>query len=241
MRAECERLLPVCQTAYEPQYPPELPSEGKRRQRSPGGGTTGTLGHFADTLLFILVSQTTNPLPVMPGLQGALRPSPAHSWRHRFLPGLQHALRALGQAPEREAPRVETSAWALAGAPPLAVDGTARRRQRPRDASPHKEQDSGKKKTPTDTNLLLSNAHPGQGVSLGPTLPGKTHDKKAVEATPMTYRTHPTRDQDTGCQGYEPGGVWTTQPQQSPQAQSEQEVQSAAIASSPGYGWWSNT
>ena len=55
---------------------------------------------------------------------------------------------------------------------------------------------------------------------MGPTLPGKTHDKKAVDETPVAYRTHTTRDKDTGFQGYEPEGVLTTQPQKSPKAQS---------------------
>ena len=129
-------------------------------------------------------------------------------------------MHALGQAPERDAQRVETSALALAGAPNLAVDGTERRRQRPRDAATQKEHDSGKKKTHTDKNLLLINEHTGKVVYLGPTLPGKMHDKKAVDETPVAYRTNTTLDQDTGFQGYEPGGVLTTQPQKSPQAKS---------------------
>src|SRR5215475_15277688 len=76
--AEFERLLPVCQTAYEHQYPPELTYEGKTRQRSPGGGTKGTLVNFADQLLFMLVYPKTNPLQVMHGLQCALSQSQAH-------------------------------------------------------------------------------------------------------------------------------------------------------------------
>src|SRR5262249_61051776 len=121
---------------------------------------------------------------------------------------------------ERDAQRVEPSALALAGAPNLAVDGTERRRQRPRDASTQKAHDSGKKKPHTDQNILLINAHTGNVVYLGPTLPGKTHAKKAVEETPVTYRMHTTLDKDSGFPGYEPEGVLTTQPQTSPQAKS---------------------
>ena len=154
------------QTAYEHQYPPELTYEGKTRQRSPGGGTKGTRVNFADKLLFILVYQKTNPLQVMHGLQFALSQSQANYWIHRLLPVLQHALRAMGQAPEREAQRVETSALALAGAPNLAVDGTERRRQRPRDAAKQKDHYSGKKKTHTDKNILLINEHTGKVVYL---------------------------------------------------------------------------
>jgi hypothetical protein len=98
------------------------------------------------------------------------------------------------------------------------VDGTERRRQRPRDAATQKAHYSGKKKTHTDKNILLTNEHTGQVVYLGPTLPGKTHDKKAVDEPPVAYRTNTTLDKATGFQGYEPAGVLTTQPQKSPKA-----------------------
>ena len=107
---------------------------------------------------------------------------------------------------------------ALAGAPPLAVDGTERRRQRPRDAAQQKEYYSGKQKTHTDKNILLVHEQTGKVVSLGPPLPGKTHDKKAADAAEMAYRANTTLDKDTGVQGYEPDGVWTTPPQKSPKA-----------------------
>ena len=137
---------------------------------------------------------------------------------HRLLPVLRHTWRDIGQAPERDAQRVETSALALAGAPTLAVDGTERRRQRPRDAAHQKAHDRGKKKTPTDTNILLVNEQTGKVVYLGPTLPGKTHDKKAADTAEIAYRTNTTLDKDTGCQGYEPDWVLTTPPKKSPKA-----------------------
>lgn len=216
--AEFERLLPTFQHTYETTYPPELTYEGKTRQRSAGGGAKGTLPSFADKLVFILVYQKTNPLQVMHGLQFELSQSQANYWIHRLLPILQHALRAMGQAPEREAQHVETSALAVAGAPNLAVDGTERRRQRPRDAVKQKAHYSGKKKTHTDKNILLVNEHTGKVVYLGPTVPGKMHDKKAADEAPMTYRPNTTLDKDTGFQGYEPAGVLTTQPKKSPKA-----------------------
>jgi hypothetical protein len=218
--AEFERLLPTFQAAYEHQYPPDLTAEGKARQRGAGGGAKGTLPSFADKLLFILVYQKTNPLQVMHGLQFALSQAQTHYWIHRLLSVLQHALREMGQAPEREAQRVETSALAWAGAPNLAVDGTERRRQRPRDAAKQQAHYSGKKKTHTDKNILLVNEQTNKVVYLGPTLPGKTHDKKAVDETPVAYPTNATLDKDTGFQGYEPEGALTTQPPKSPQAKS---------------------
>lgn len=217
---ECEHLLPAFQVTYERQYPPDLTYEGKVRQRRAGGGATGKLSSFEDKLLFILVYQKTNPLQVMHGLQFALSQAQTHYWIPRLLPVLQRPWREMGQTPERHAQRVKTSALAFACAPNLAVDGTERRRQRPRDAARQKEHYSGKKKTHTDKNILLINEHTGKVVYVGPTLPGKTHDKKAVDKTPVAYRTHTTLDKDTGFQGYEPEGVLTTQSKKSRKAKS---------------------
>ena len=139
---------------------------------------------------------------------------------HHLLPVLQHALAALGVAPERDASRVATSALALEGAPALAIDGTERRRQRPTDAAQQQEQYSGKQKPHTDQNLLLVNEHTHQVVDLGPTVAGKKHDKKAADAAQIRYPTNATLAKDTGLQGYEPAGVLTRQPQKNPKARS---------------------
>ena len=239
--AEFERLLPAFQAAYASRYPPERTYEGKARQRRAGGGAKGPLPHGEDKLWFILVSQKTHPLQVMHGLQFALSPAPTNYWMHRLLPVLRHTWRDIGQAPERDAQRVETSALALAGAPTLAVDGTERRRQRPRDAAHQKAHDRGKKKTPTDTNILLVNEQTGKVVYLGPTLPGKTPDKKAADTAEIAYRTNTTLDKDTGCQGYEPDRVLTTPPKKSPKAKRSRWVRRSTTGSSPVCGWESNT
>jgi hypothetical protein len=103
---------------------------------------------------------------------------------------------------------------------PLIGPSTARerRRQRPTNAAQQQEQYSGKKKTPTDKNLLLVNEHTDKVISLGPTVAGKTHDKQAADEAPMCYPTNATLDKDTGFQGYEPAGVLTRQPKKNPKA-----------------------
>jgi DDE superfamily endonuclease len=135
---------------------------------------------------------------------------------HRLLPVLPRALAALGMAPERDASRVATSALALEGAPAMAIDGTERRRQRPTNAAQQQEQDSGKKKTHTDTNILLVNDHSTKVVSLGPTVAGKKHDKQAADEGEMASPTNATLDKDTGFQGDEPAGVLMQQPKKTP-------------------------
>ena len=217
---EFEPLLPAFQMAYENKYPPDLTQEGKTRQRQIGGGATGALPKSEDKLFFILVYQKTNPLQTMHGLQCGVSQPQANAWIHRLLPVLQQALRDLGEAPERDARRVGTSELTRAGGPDLTIDGSERRRQRPQDHAQQKEPYSGKKKAPTDKNILLVNANTKKVVYLRPTVAGKTHDKKATDDAQMVYPHNATLDQDTGFQGYEPAGTQTRQPQKSPKAKS---------------------
>jgi hypothetical protein len=218
--AEFVRLLPAFATAYAMLYPPDKTLEGKPRQRQVGGGATGALPQLADKLLFILVFQKTNPLQTMHGLQLQLSQPQTNYWIHHLLPVLQRALAALDMAPERDASRVATSPLALEGAPAGALDGTERRRQRPVDPIKQQEHYSGKKKTHTDKNLLLVNAHTSKVVYLGPTIAGKRHDKKAADEDQIAYPVNATLDKDTGFQGYEPAGVLTQQPKKSPKVRS---------------------
>jgi hypothetical protein len=216
---EFTRLLPAFEAAYAVCYPPDKTWQGKGRQRQRGGGAKGGLSHMEDTLLFILVFQKTHPLQTMHGLQFELSQPQTNYWIHRLLPVLNRALAALGMAPERDASRVATSPLALEGAPDSVIDGTERRRQRPTKAAQQKEHYSGKKKTHTDKNLVLINAHTTKVIYLGPTVPGKTHDKKAADAVPMAYPPNATLGKDTGFQGYEPAGVRTQQPKKKPRGQ----------------------
>jgi hypothetical protein len=218
--AEFAHLLPAFATAYALLSPSAKTLEGKPRPRRAGGGATGTLPQMEDKLLFILVFQKTHPLQTMHGLPFQLSPPQTTYGIHHLLPVLQRALAALGVAPERDASRVATNALALEGAPDLAIDGPERRRQRPTNAAQHQEHDSGKKKPHTDKNILLVNAHTDNVVSLGPTVAGKKHDKKAADEGEIAYPSHATLDKDTGFQGYEPGGVLTRQPKKNRKARS---------------------
>jgi hypothetical protein len=199
--AEFARLLPAFATAYVALYPPDKTLEGQRRQRRVGGGATGTLPQMEDKLLFILVFQKTNPLQTMHGLPFHLSQPQTNHWIHHLLPVLQRAFVALNMAPERDASRVATSPLALEGAPNVALDGTERRRQRPQDTIAQTEHDSGKKKAHTDKNLLLVNENTGKVSYLGPTIAGKTHDKKAADTASIAYPGNATLDKDTGFQG----------------------------------------
>jgi hypothetical protein len=186
-----------------------------------------------DTLFCILVYQKTHPLQTMHGLPCDLRQPQTNDWMHRLLPVLQRAFAALGMAPERDASRVATTPLALEGAPDGVIDGTERRRQRPTNAAQHKEPYSGKKKTHTDKNLVLINAHTTKVISLGPTVAGKTPDKQAADAAQIGYPPNATVGKDTGFQGDEPAGVLPRQPQKTPKAGSCAWQTGSSIPSSP--------
>ena len=215
---EFAQLLPAFQAAYAKRYPSDLTGAGQPRQRRSGAGVKGVLASEADQLLCLLIYQKTNPLQTLHGLQFDLSQPQANYWIHHLLPVLQQALRDLGQAPERDAGQVAVSPLVWESAPDLAIDGTERQRQRPQDGTEQKAHYSGKQKAHTDKNILLVNENTGKVVYLAPTVPGKTHDKKAADEAHIVYPANATLDKDTGFQGYEPAGVLTQQPKKSRKA-----------------------
>ena len=215
--AEFMLLLPAFEAAYEELYPRHLTATGQARQRRWGGGAHGQLASWEDKLLFILVYQKTYPLQTMQALHLGLRQPQTNYWIHRLLPVLRQALQALGMTPARDASQVATSPLTLEGGVlELAIDGTERRRQRPQEATRQREHYSGKKKAHTDKNILVANETTGKVIYLGPTVAGKTHDKKAADEAALVYPVNATLDKDSGFQGYEPPGVCTRQPKKKP-------------------------
>jgi hypothetical protein len=231
------QLLPAFEAAYLQRYPRELTHEGKPRQRRVGGGATGALPSMAEKLLFILVYQKTHPLQTMHAWQFDLSQPQANAWIHRLLPVRQQALADLGMQPERDARRVAGHPLPWEGAPDLAIDGTDRRRQRPVEPTKQREHYSGKKKAHTDKNILLVHETTSKVVSLGPTEPGKTHDKQAADQAQLAYPINAMLDKETGLQGYEPAGILTRQPKKSPKARNWVGGIASCITSSPVPEW----
>jgi hypothetical protein len=217
-RAEFERLLPAFAAQYDALCPADQTLEGKPRRRRRGGGAKGKIPTLEDKLLFILVYQKTYPLQVMHGLQFGLSQPQTNDWIQRLLPVLQQALKDLGMTPTRDPEAVATDPLVNETAADLLIDGTERRRQRPKDAQQQSEHYSGKKKSHTDKNVLLVNAQTKKVIYLSSTECGKTHDKKVVDQRPIAYPAGATLGKDTGFQGYEPAGVITFQPKKSPKA-----------------------
>jgi len=217
---EFDRLLPAFAAQYECRYPADKTMKGQPRQRQRGGGVKGVLAKPEDKLLFILIYQKTYPLQTMQGLQFGLSQPQVNEWVHRLMPVLRQALAELGMTPVRDPQAVPTDPLVNEGGPDLVIDGTERRRQRPKDAQQQRQAYSGKKKGHTDKNVLLTNAHTTKVVYLSATEVGKTHDKKMVDQQPIAYPNGATLGKDTGFQGYEPRGVVTYQPKKSPKVRS---------------------
>ena len=145
-RDEFEHLVPVFAEAYAATQSHTHTQAGQPRQRRAGGGRKACLATVEDKLLFILMYQKTYPLQTVHGLQFGLSQAQTNEWVHRLLPVLNITLERLGYAPERDPVAFQQSR--VSSGPPLAVqlDGTERRRHRPKNPEKQRAHYSGKKK-----------------------------------------------------------------------------------------------
>jgi Helix-turn-helix of DDE superfamily endonuclease/DDE superfamily endonuclease len=202
--AEFRDLLPAFEAAYERTYPPDLTADGRARQRWPGAGRHSVLARGEDKLLFVLVYLKTYPLQVVLGQLFGISTSQANYWLHHLLPVLRAALDDLGVAPERDGRRLARRPVDPGGAGAVIIDGTERRRQRPKNAEKQARHYSGKKKAHTDKNVVLASAADDRVLFLSGTYPGATNDKRIADEERLRYPPGTTLYKDAGFQGYEP-------------------------------------
>ena len=138
-------LLVFFSEVYEAAYQ-NTTVEGQQRRRKPGGGTHGKLNSMEDKLLFILTYEKTYELQTLLGLHFGLSQSQVNHWIHRLMPLLQEALKKAKYTPERDPNKVADYRLTQGAPADLVLDGTERRRQRPKQAQAQKENYSGKKK-----------------------------------------------------------------------------------------------
>src|SRR5947209_3076574 len=202
--AEFRDLLPAFEAAYDRAYPPDRTADGRTRQRWPGAGRHSVLARPEDKLLFVLVYLKTYPLQVVLGKLFGMSTSQANYWLHHLLPVLRSALDDLGVLPERDGGRLGRRPVESTGPRILIIDGTERRRQRPKKAEKQALYYSGKKKAHTDKNVLVASASDEHVLFLSGTYPGKAHDKRIADEERLTYPPGITLYKDAGFQGYEP-------------------------------------
>jgi len=214
-QAEFEALLPAFGLAWQAHLAQVEQKRSQPRRRKPGGGRKAELSRLEDKLLFILVYFKLYPLQSVLGWMFGLSQGQANIWVHTLAPVLQTALGAEQALPARDPARLE-QILADCDSLEFMLDGTERRRQRPKQAELQRDYYSGKKKAHTLKNNLIVNADSQQVVYLSQTVPGKTHDKKICDQEAYTFPANAILDKDTGFQGYEPHGVITFQPKKSP-------------------------
>ena len=91
------------------------------------------------------------------------------------------------------------------------IDGTERRRQRPKNPEKQAAHYSGKKKAHTDKNVVVADLRSKRIDFLSSTYAGKTHDKKVADQEGICYPPETVLYKDTGFQGYEPAVKETCQ------------------------------
>ncbi len=212
---EFDFLLPAFEHGYQKAYPVSKTLTGKKRERKAGGGRKGILASPEQKLLFALVYQKSYPVQSIMGELFGMGQSQANEWIHKLLPILKQALDDLGYEPERDPKKFKKSEQDQKDANNSIIDGTERRRQRPKDAKKQALHYSGKKKIHSDKNVVIATVKKKRVSFLSQTYPGKTHDKKVAETENITYPDHMTLLKDTGFQGYEPKVHKTVQPKKS--------------------------
>jgi hypothetical protein len=202
--------------AYATVYPGDKTAEGRVRKRQSGGGRKGQLGTTEQKLLFSLVYLKTYPLQALLGAMFGLSQSRANRWVQRLLPIVKDALDELGVLPSRAPEQFAEQERDHQEPAELIVDGTDRRRQRPKDKAKQALHYSGKHKTHSDKNVVVVNAKTKRVGYLSQTYAGKVHDKKIVDTEPIGYPPDSILYKDTGFQGYEPKVHQLHQPKKSP-------------------------
>lgn len=201
---EFKALLPSFTEAYRRQYVGHKTLAGKKRKREAGGGRRGMLETAEQKLLFMLIYLKTYPLQVVMGELFGITQAAANQWIHRLLPVLQDALSAKGVMPERDGEQFAQSERGRKESATYIIDGTERRRQRPKSPEKQALHYSGKKKMHSDKNVVIVHTKTKRVGYLSATHAGKTHDKKVADQEQIAYPRQAVLHKDTGFQGYEP-------------------------------------
>ncbi len=204
-------LLPSFSEAYRRTSVSHKTLTGKKRKRQGGGGCRGMLETTEQKLLFILIYLKAYPLQVVMGELFGINQSAANQWIHRLLPVLRDALSASGVLPERDGEQFAQSERGRKESATYIIDGTERRRQRPKSPEKQALHYSGKKKMHSDKNVVIVHTQTKRVGYLSPTHAGKTHDKKVADEEQIAYPRQAVLHKDTGFQGYEPKVTQTHQ------------------------------
>ena len=212
---EFKILLPAFERAYLRKYPASKTMMGNARKRKAGAGRKGSLASLEQKLLFAWVYQKSYPLQSVMGEWCGMGPSQANAWMHILLPILKQALDDLGFEPERDPQKFKHKEQARKDAANSIIDGTERRRQRPKQAEKQALHYSGKKKIHSAKNVVIATAKKKRVSDLSQTYPGKMHDKKVADTENISCPKQIPLHKDPGFQGYAPQVRKLCQPKKS--------------------------
>lgn len=212
---EFEALLPSFERAWQDYIQNEFIDQARKRRY--GGGRKPHLEQSCDKLLFILFYFRHYPTQEVQGFLFGIGQPQANQWVHRLTKVLNKALSYEQQLPEREPRRLEA---VLKECPSLEfiIDGTERPINRPSESQVQRQYFSGKKKTHTVNNNIISH-RAGKVVYLSDTYEGSVHDKLICDLEEHPFPEGSKLWKDKGYQGYEPEGVTPFQPKKKPPQQ----------------------
>jgi hypothetical protein len=213
--AEFEKLLVSFEQAWQEYV--EQHYINQIRHRRYGGGRSPRLKQTCDKLLFILMYFRLYPTQAVQGFLFGIGQAQAHQWVHKLNQVLNQTLGYEKQLPEREAHRLEA---VLNECPSLEfiIDGTERRINRPKDQAVRQQYDSGKKKTFSVKNNVISERQ-GKVMFLSDTFEGEKQDNAICVQEVYCFPEGSKLWKDAGFQGDEPAGVTTFQPKKKPRKQ----------------------
>jgi hypothetical protein len=208
---EFDCLLSAFTRAYERLHPASRTGTNRPRQRAAGGGRVGALQEPEQKLLFLLVYLKAYPLQVVMGELFGLSQPRVNYWLRRLLPVLRDALDDLRVLPERDAQAFARTESTHGPSSRLIIDGTERRRQRPKSPEKQAAHYSGRKKIHSDKNLVVVEVGSQRVDFLSGTYVGKAADKGIADHEGITYPPGTVLYKDSGFQGYEPAVKETRQ------------------------------
>jgi hypothetical protein len=208
---EFELLAAAFARSYERLHPTEQTATGHPRQRRAGAGRKATLQGPQQKLLFLLVYLKTYPLQVIMAELFDLSQSSVNFWLRRLLPVLLDALDELDVLPERDPHAFAHTGTPRCQDPHLIIDGTERRRQRPKSPEKQAAHYSGRKKMHCDKNVVVVEASSERVGFLSRTYAGRAADKGIADHEDIAYPPGTVLHKDRGFQGYEPAVAQTCQ------------------------------
>ncbi len=179
-----------------------LEAKNKKRKRAVGAGIKGVLDSPRLKFFFILFYLKTYPTFDLAGFFFDVDRSRPCRWVQKFLPILEQTLGKRCLLPKRQIRSIEEFLHYFPDAKDFFIDGTERRTQRPKSPKNQKRKYSGKKKTHTRKNIIMTDADK-KILLLSASKNGRRHDKNLLDKTCWLSSVPPdtTLWVDTGFQG----------------------------------------